>query len=156
MKLKTVRAIAGAVLLSLLLLLSSCGGAEVEPRAVLRDFCRIYSMEARIFDSGAAPDSEEYIDGQTVTTVFCAPLPVGVDFALALHSKLGSVREVGVFRAGSSSDSYELIRLIEERLGYLSSADPSGEPFIFRRGGILAYGFLEDGDRAEELLRSLL
>ncbi len=149
-------AAAGIVLLSFLLSFSSCAAAEREPREILSDFCRLSGIEAEIFYSGAAPDSPEFIDRDTVRVIYSSEVPVGVEYAVALHSKLSSIREVGVFVARSSSDKYELMCMIDGRISYLTAAGAKGQSFIVRCGDVIAYGFVDDGDKAEQLMRKLM
>lgn len=149
-------ATAGIVLLSFLLSFSSCASAEREPREILSDFCRLSGIEAEIFSYDAAPDSPEFIDRETVRVIYSSYMPVGVEYAVALHSKLSSVREVGVFVARSSSDKYELMSMIDGRISYLNASGAKGQSFIVRCGDVIAYGFVDDADKAERIMRKLM
>ena len=150
------KAIAVSVLLSLLLFLFSCGG-RTKGRAcdVLTDFCKSYGIEAELICSCAQGSCTEP-DEQLLSTVFCAPFPVGVDYALVLHSKLTSLVEVGVFSAAGGSDRFGLIPILEERLAYLREVGGEGEGFLFCKGGFVFYGFLSDPQRAVGILRALV
>ena len=155
MKLIIRKATAGILLLSIFLFLSSCDRGRLSPGAALSELCLCIGVEGRIFSTDATPDGEDYLSPDTVMTVFCAPLPVGVGLSLLLHSKLDSLIEAGAFSTQSAADEYGVLQLIEARLEYLSGA-LDGESLIVRGRGLVVYVFLPDTALAAEALRSIL
>ena len=135
--------------------LFSCGVKYTDTRDPVYAFLEAYQVDARVYYSLAAEGEEEYAGNDLCKLLYANNDILPRNYTVAMHSRLDSVFELGVFLAPAESDAIELCELCLERISLLSSL-ASGEGRVFRRGDLVIYIFDESIEQAAKALDKVL
>lgn len=148
----------GVVLLPLflsVLLLFGCGRSYTAEQ-IVGEMCSSCNIEARIYLSSAAEGEGAYLPSLTLTELLDGELPCGVEYALALHSRLDSVYELGAFVCSDGGTAAEVGELVRGRLAFLDTVCTVGEGFLLVKGKSVVYGFMPDVTLARSVADDML
>lgn len=134
--------------------LTSCH-KRVSAEAILCEFSSAYPISATVYSPVRKNGEDGYIDEEMLFGMYGVTDHPTDEYALVLHSKVSTVREIGVFVTESGDERLRLYELLTDRIALLSSfAD--GEGFIRKYRAVVVYGFVDDSERALRLFDSLL
>lgn len=133
-----------------------CCGSSCSAEQIVREMCSSCGIEAAIYLSSAEEGAAGYLPGLTLTELLDGELPSGVEYALALHSRLDSVYELGAFVCADGGVATEVGDLVRGRLVFLDTVCTVGESFLFIKGNYVVYGFMPDVAIARSVAEDML